>query len=102
MRRRTRHQHIRDLGLIQLGPEMTIEKHLSYDAYNAGAGPQPVVCLRCADGPPLVPSVRDVCGTCLAAVWVSRVTEAAMTALRQPEILCTACLATALQEAPPA
>jgi len=95
-------KRIRDLGLIQFGPNMQPEKRVSYDEYNAGAGPQPVVCQRCADGPPVVPSVRDVCVKCLAAVWMSRATEVSMTHMRQPEIICMACLATALQEEPPA
>jgi hypothetical protein len=82
-----RRQAMHDAGLIQLGPNLKPEKHVSYDVYNAGDGPQPVVCLRCADGPSAVPSVRDVCVKCFAAVWVSRRTEAAMTHMRQPEIL---------------
>jgi hypothetical protein len=94
-------KRIRDLGLIQFGSTMQPEQRVSYGAYNAGDGPQPVVCLRCADGPPAVPAAREVCGTCLAAVWLSRTTEAAMTHMRQPVIVCTACLATTLKEEQP-
>ncbi len=88
----------RDRGLIQLGKGMQPEKRLSYDAFNAGTGPQPVVCQRCADGPPVVASVRDVCVRCLAAVWLSRTTEEAMTHIRQPEILCMHCVAVELEQ----
>ena len=35
---------IRDAGLIQFGPNLKPEKVVSYDEYNAGDGPQPVVC----------------------------------------------------------
>ena len=84
----------RDRGLIQLGKGMKPEKRVSYEEFNAGTGPQPVVCQRCADGPPAVVSVRDVCVRCLAAVWLSRTTEEAMTHMRQPEILCMHCVAT--------
>jgi hypothetical protein len=91
-------KRIRDAGLIQFDHKLRPEKLVSYDAYNAGTGPQPVVCCRCADGPAVVPSVRDVCTRCIAAVWVSRVTEAAMTAMRQPMIVCVECMATTLQE----
>jgi hypothetical protein len=94
-------KHSREASLIQLGPNMTLEKLMSFDDYNAGEGPQPVVCLRCTDGPAAVPSVRDVCVKCLAAVWMSRGTEASMTHMRQPEIICMACLATALREGTP-
>ena len=95
-----RRQRLRDAGLIQFGPGLRPEQVISYDAFNAGAGPQPVVCARCADGPPAVPSVRDVCTQCLAAVWVSRVTELAMTHMRQPVLRCFPCAMTAA-EAPP-
>ena len=88
----------RDRGLIQLGKGMQPEKRLSYDEFNAGTGPQPVVCQRCADGPPIVASVRDVCVRCLAAVWLSRATEEAMTHMRQPEILCVHCVAMELEQ----
>jgi|SRR5260370_568210 hypothetical protein len=88
----------RALGLIQFGKGMRPEKRLSYDEYNDGAGPQPVVCLRCGDGPPAVASVRDVCVRCLAAVWLSRTTEEAMTHMRQPEILCMPCVAAEMQQ----
>src|SRR5260370_9362493 len=74
----------RALGLIQFGKGMRPEKRLSYDEYNDGAGPQPVVCLRCGDGPPAVASVRDVCVRCLAAVRLSRTPEGAITHLRPP------------------
>ena len=53
-------------GLIQFGKGMTPEKLVSYAEFNDGDGPQPVVCLRCGDGPPVVASVRDVCVRCLA------------------------------------
>jgi hypothetical protein len=92
---------IRDAGLIQFGPGMTPEKVVSYDAFNAGDDPQPVVCLRCADGPAVSPSVRDVCTRCFAAVWVSRITEAAMTHLRQPVLVCMSCVAQELPDEPP-
>ena len=85
-------------GLIQFGKGMKPEKRISYDEYNDGDGPQPVVCQRCADGPPVVASVRDVCVRCLAAVWLSRTTEEAMTHLRQPEILCLQCVASDLEQ----
>jgi hypothetical protein len=88
----------RDRGLIQFGKGMKPEKRLSFDEFNTGTGPQPVVCQRCADGPPVVASVRDVCVRCLAAVWLSRTTEAAMTHMRQPEILCMQCVAVALEQ----
>jgi hypothetical protein len=54
----------RDRGLIQLGKGRQPAKRISYDEFNEGTGPQPVVCQRCADGPPVVPSVRDVCVRC--------------------------------------
>jgi len=57
-----------------------------------------VVCQRCADGPPVVASVRDVCVRCLAAVWMSRATEEAMTHMRQPEIRCMQCVAVELEQ----
>jgi hypothetical protein len=88
----------RDRGLSQLGKGMQPEKRVSYNALNAGTGPQPVVCQRCADGPPVVASVRDVCVCCLAAVWLSRTTEAAMTHMRQPEIRCMQCVAADLEQ----
>src|SRR5438309_1216679 len=37
----------RDRGFIQFGPYMQPEKLVSYDEFNAGTGPQPVVCQRC-------------------------------------------------------
>jgi hypothetical protein len=85
-------KRLRDLGLIQFDHQLSPKQHVSYDAYNAGTGPQPVVCLRCADGPAAVPSVRDVCTRCLSAVWLSRVTEAALTQLRQPVLICMQCM----------
>lgn len=85
-------------GLIQLGKGMKPDKLVSYDEYNAGDGPQPVVCQRCADGPPVVASVRDVCVRCLAAVWLSRATEEAMAHMRQPEIRCMQCVAVELEQ----
>lgn len=91
----------RDRGLIQFGKGMKPEKRVSYDEYNAGTGPQPVVCQRCADGPPVVASVRDVCVRCLAAVWLSRSTEEAMTYMRQPEIRCMHCVATEQEHSRP-
>ena len=94
----SKRERIRDLGLIQFDRQLRPEKRVSYDEYNTGEGPQPVVCMRCADGPPEVPSVRDVCVKCLAAVWLSRTTEAAMTHMRQPEILCMQCLGTARKD----
>ncbi len=87
----TRKQRIRAAGLIQFGPGLRPEKTVSYDDYNTGTGPQPVVCARCAEGPAAVPSVRDVCTQCLAAVWVSQVTDLAMTQMRQPVLLCFPC-----------
>jgi hypothetical protein len=92
MKRDRRRQAIRDAGLIEFDRQLRPEKHVSFDDYNAGTGPQPVVCLRCADGPPAVPSVRDVCTRCLSAVWLSRVTEAALTQLRQPVLVCMQCM----------
>src|SRR5438132_13774683 len=94
---RNRQQRIRDAGLIQFGKGMKPEKLVSYDDFNAGDGPQPVVCQRCADGPPAVPSVRDVCVRCLAAVWISRGTEESTTQMRQPELWCMQCLAAHLE-----
>ena len=82
MRKRTR-----DRGLLQLGKGMQPDKRVSYDELNAGTGPQPVVA-----------SVRDVCVRCLAAVWLSRTTEEAMTHMRQPEIRCVHCVATELEQ----
>ena len=87
-------------GLIQFGKGMTPEKLVSYEAFNDGDGPQPVVCQRCADGPPVVASVRDVCVRCFAAVWMSRATDEAMTHMRQPEILCMQCVAMELEKEP--
>ena len=98
MSRDRRRQAIRDAGLIQFGPNLQPEKLVSYDDFNAGTDPQPVVCMRCANGPSSVPSVRDVCVKCFAAVWVSRVTEVAMTQMRQPAIICMECMGTALKE----
>ncbi len=65
---------------------------LPTEEVNRGTGPQPVLCARCADGPPVVPSGRDVCARCGAAVWVSRETHAGLALLRQPELWCLACL----------
>ena len=91
-------KRIRDAGLIQFDHKLRLEKRVSYDEYNAGTDPQPVVCMRCADGPAAVPSVRDVCTHCLAAVWLSRTTEVAMTHMRQPAILCMECMTTHLKQ----
>jgi len=85
-------------GLIQFGKGMKPEKLVSYEEFNEGDGPQPVVCQRCADGLPVVASVRDVCVRCLAAVWMSRATEEAMTHMRQPEICCMQCVAMDLEK----
>jgi len=79
---------------------MTPEKLVSYAEFNDGDGPQPVVCQRCADGPPVVASVRDVGVRCLTAVWMSRATDEAMTHMRQPEILCMQCVAMELEKEP--
>jgi len=87
----------RSRGLIQWGKRMKPDKLLSYEEFNNGDGAQPVVCQRCADGPPVVASVRDVCVRCLAAVWLSRATEEAMTHMRRPEILCVQCLTMELE-----
>jgi len=37
---------------------------------------------------------------CLAAVWISRATDEAMTHMRQPEILCMQCVAMELEKEP--
>jgi hypothetical protein len=85
-------------GLIQFGKGITPENLVSYEEFNDGDGPQPVVCQRCAHGPPVVAAVRDVCVRCLAAVCMSRATEEAMTHMRQPEIRCMQCVAMALEQ----
>ncbi len=77
---------------IQLDKDMQPDGVLPTEEVNRGTGPQPVLCLRCADGPSVVPSVRDVCARCLAPVWVSRETEVALTVMRQPELWCLPCL----------
>jgi hypothetical protein len=88
----------KDGGVIQLGRTLQLEKVLSYDEFNQGDGPQRVVCLRWSDGPAAVPSQRDVCARCLAAVWVSRSTQEAVQSLRQPLILCAPCATAELQQ----
>lgn len=87
-------------GFVQLGKDFQPGKRLSYEEVNAGVGPQPIVCCRCADGPSAVPSVRDVCVRCLAVVWVSRETDAELALMRQPELWCMECLEAHLKESP--
>jgi hypothetical protein len=89
----------RDVGLIQFDHQRRPEKRVSYDEYNTGEGPQPVVGMRCADGPPEVSSVQGVCVKGLAAIWLSWTTEAAMMHMRHPAILCMPCLGTARKAA---
>jgi hypothetical protein len=65
---------------------------------NADPGPQPIVCLRCSDYTPDIPSVRDACARCGALVWLSRETEQHIPALRQPEIWCVECMEARMRE----
>gem|GEM_PF-4541584 len=41
----SKRERIRDLGLIQFDRQLRPEKRVSYDEYNTGEGPQPVVCI---------------------------------------------------------
>jgi hypothetical protein len=77
--------------LFVLGKEFHPVARLSYTDFNAGTGPQPVVCQRISDGPPAVPSRTATCARCLARVWVAPSTEAAMRQMRAPTVICLAC-----------
>jgi|SRR5262245_33647179 len=86
------------LDLVQLNPDLEIERFVSYDELNAAQEVQPIVCLRVSDGPALVHSKRETCGKCLAQVWMAPETVAAMRRMANPLIVCTTCAVQMLRE----
>jgi hypothetical protein len=92
-----RRQHPQDLLVI--GKDFRSTASVSYADFNAGTGPQPVVCHRVSDGPPAVPSRQATCDHCLARVWVAPSTEAAMRQMRAPTVRCLVCFVTQIKEA---
>ena len=94
MSQRRRHA----LDLVQLSPDLSIERFVSYDDLNAAQAVQPIVCIRTEDGPALVRSKRDTCGKCLAHVWIAPETVKAMRRLAHPLIVCTTCALQMIRE----
>src|ERR1041385_2740693 len=88
----------RSTGLVQLGPGMRPLKLVTYEDFNRGTEPQGIVCQRCSEGPPAVPSKVATCDRCLAKVWIAPSTLEAVSQMRAPTILCMACMVDDVQK----
>lgn len=88
----------RSKGLVQLGPDLRPVKLITYEEWNAGTDVQGVVCQRCSEGPPAVPSKVATCDRCLAKVWIAPSTLDAVPQMRAPTIICMECMVEAVKE----
>jgi len=94
------HHQRQALDLVQLSPDLEVERFVSYDDVNAAQDRQPIVCIRVSDGPALVPSKRETCEKCLAQVWVAAETEVALRRFTNPLLVCLACALPMMREEP--